>query len=288
MFEEPNKMIVDIDNDVRYIHMKSLVGNIAYTIYHHLDIWHKYALARTPDLLNSEDNVFNRCQISEIWNKFTLVDHNVSDSKIELTNQEFDAVVNTLYNRLIDSCSHVDIVKYVKRMTSKDKAYIVFYMYSVFFIPCRVEISTIPPECYIESLRKWINIAFVTPLMPKFFLQFDKSIVAISSMESYINKLRDDKDIINKITSQNVEYISTITSNMASPKGGTIMIKTLTLLTLIVSTKILHYWCPNIQHLHTINPNYDGKWINPLDQMINKQVVKIDDMGRECYLAQQI
>lgn len=285
MFDEPNKMIVDIDNDVRYIHMKNLVGNIAYTIYHHLDIWHKYAQARTPDILNPGDNVFEECKIVDIWNKFVLVDHSVSDSKIELTDQEFDMIIGTLYNRLTDQNSHVDIQNFVKRMEKNDKLYVVFYMYSVFFIPCRVEISSIPAECYIDSLRRWVNVAFVTPLMPKFFLQYDSSIKAVASMETYINKLKDEPDIIRKFTSQNVEYVSTIISNALEPKGGTIMIKTLTLLTLIASTKILYHWCPNIKHVQAINPNYDGKWINPLDQLINKQVVKIDDMGRECYLA---
>lgn len=147
------------------------------------------------------------------------------------------------------------------------------------FIPVRFQISTLSKDIKINSLRKWLTVISSLPLNKSYTSKYIDAISNIQKLHQISDKLLEDESIVKKIESLNYEFIRKAVSSM-SYASMTInptlaFIKLYGNIILIATLEILKVWCPNILECIRINPNYDGSWINPFDQMCNDQYTEI-------------
>ena len=278
-------LVIDFDSDIRYIYLKSLIQNIGYALAHHIDLWLKYSQAREPDTLQDEPGIYGNFEMSYIWNNFFPVDQKVVKTNVELKEDEYKSVIETLFKALTTGDNQFFKTKIASFQKDQlDIDIIVFWFYSPLFLPARVQVESLPATCYKETLLKWVNLIFVMPFSPKCISKYTNVIKELSELESLINKIRMKPEAVNDFKSKPYSYSSTFVSYVGDMKAGTKLIKKALHLAIVTSSTIITYWSPMPQETKAINPRFNGHWTNPIDNIIREQMERIDKTLRDCNL----
>jgi hypothetical protein len=201
----------------------------------------------------------------------------ISNSEYDLTQEEFVDVLNTFCSVIMENSQ---ISHYAKSFPNPEDC--VFEFCHSLFIPVRADHVSIPKSEKMNFLKKWFTIVFSLPFIKIYTDKFNESINRVQFIQTVYIKLLEDPNKVDKFKQIDYKFIHQTVGRAYNEENPTqIFIRIYMNVALVASMEILQKWCPNIKECLAINPNFDGRWINPFDQTFNDQIAHIKKITGE-------
>lgn len=255
---------ISFKEDPKFVHLDETLRILAYIFTHHLDIWIKLTKKLTSNTFNNVYNEQNQVDAGKVYNTLMLTQpfDMIGKSDMELSNAEYEAVVNTFY-----SCVQANKRLSFHAKSIVDPSECMWELCHYFFIPVRLQHSSLPKNVQANSLRKWLNLIYTLPFIPQYSRKFESAIPSITLLEQVYYKLASDPKRISQITSIEPDWIyQGITRSQLVKNPTRDFVRLFINVSLLCSVEILKKYCPNYRACAAINPDFDGTWLNPFDQ----------------------
>ena len=274
-----NSISIQLKDDPRIILLPNILKCLCYTYVTNLKVWIRLALKRQA--MTDVTNLYNKPNItSGVMFNHMVVSGQFSGtpSEIELTDFEFENICNILVQTAHSDNRLHNIIKNCKE--NVEAAWELCYH---FIIPIRLMASTIPRDVRIISLRKWFNIVFVLPFITKYVQQYNQLIKDSAKLldfyKQFQNFYENDQDKIERFAKISFNDISTVfISTMACRNPPQVFIRLSMIMLIIGSIDIIKHYCPNYNACHSINPKFDGTWVNIYDPYHAEHIKHINDL----------
>lgn len=256
---------INLTDDLKFIHLDDTLRCLVYVLTHHLDYWITITKKRI------ESNSYYSQTSPDAGIMFNNMVSSAMDS--DFTTEWFTAVIST-FNIAVKR--HPKISFAVKNID--DPLDIMFELCHYFFIPVRIDYTTIPRSSKEIFLRKWVGIVFVMPFVKSCCEKYSNVIHnTIFCNEVYFRLLNETNKIV-AFTKIDMEWTDKVISKIYNPDNPTqVFARTFISMLLLCSIEIIKKFCPNYHQCVSINPNYDGVWINPFDPYHIEQINGITD-----------
>lgn len=154
------------------------------------------------------------------------------------------------------------------------KCFIYFTKY--FYIPVRIDVSSIDENMQKEYAKLWISCVSLLLFIHNYSIKFS---AVIPTLETYYQSLEATSvrpEVVAALKTLGVDKIESYLTHKYEPTHKTSIFYT-TMMKLIynASIEIIRKFCPNYPAAKSINPNYDGTWLSPLDTDVNTQIRQI-------------
>lgn len=157
-------------------------------------------------------------------------------------------------------------------------------------IPVRINPVTIPTEERERILRFWLSTVFTLPLLDTYnekHFHYQKAIAALRSLYPAL-KLQEEKDTqiptfniqkLNELASIPSEVVDYYVAPIAPGKNRLDLIfRTYMYVSMHAMIDIIRKPCPNLAECKAINSDYQGDCIEMLDECVNSQIKKLQDV----------
>ena len=154
----------------------------------------------------------------------------------------------------------------------KHLMYFTKYMY----IPVRLNYSSIPQYLQINYLKSWLTILVILTTKTDYINKFQSVYKNIDVYKRCLDILLINEDTRTKLSATPFQSIENILITCAAPNNGLHnFIQLLSKFIFHINIEIVNKFCPNFNICQTINKNYDGTWLSPLDPDVNEQLSKL-------------
>ena len=157
-------------------------------------------------------------------------------------------------------------------------------------IPVRINPVTIPVEERERILRFWLSTIFTLPLLDSYnekHFHYQKAVSAIRSLYPAL-KLQEEKESsiptfnvqkLNELASIPSEVVDYYVSPITPGKNRLDLIfRTYMYIAFHAMIDIIRKPCPNLSECKSINPDYQGDCIEMLDECVNAQIKKLQEV----------
>jgi len=268
---------VQFKDDPKFIHIDETLKCLTYVFIRHLDIFIYLCQCTVNsgiDWTSTKDNI----DAGRVFNNLLVISPNDSNvaNKTELTDEQFKTIVLT-FNAFIARNKSLKIYNQTIEITDPiDKMWSLCHY---LFVPVRLQDDTIPRNIKINSLRKWLTVAFTLPFIPNYTNKYMNAINNVQYIQMIYEKLVSDPTKIQRIKSLDVSFISkTISRTYNNNNPSQIFTRVYMNIMLMASVEIMKKYCPNYPECCVINPNYDGAWLNPVDPIYNEHLVELNNL----------
>lgn len=267
---------VKFKDDPIFIHLDETLRALTYIFMHHLDIW----IMLTQNNTNSgtgyaamteidAGKVFNNLLVSSPLSSNTL-------NKSEITDEQFN-VVATSFQSFIERNANSKLAYYAK--TISDPYDFMWEFCHYFFVPVRLQESTIPKMLRINSLRKWLTVTYTLPFVRTYTDKYINAINNVQFLQVIYEKLIDDTTKIEKLMSITDNFAQITVAKLYNEQNPTqIFVRIFMNIFLMSSIEIMKKYCPNYPECCRINPNYDGAWLNPFDPIFSEHLLELNNL----------
>lgn len=255
---------IKFKDDPKFVHLDDTLRVLSYTFMHHLDLWIKLTQKFTQNNFTNVYNELNQVDAGKVYNTLMLTQpfELIGKNETELNDSEYEAVLNTFYSSVK---SHKRLSFHVKDINDPQEC--MWECCHYFFIPVRLQHNSLPKTVQSNSLRKWLNVVFTLPFIPQYTRKFEGVVNNVKFLENIYYKFADDPTKVSKFTSIDAEWVySAIARTYIKEHTTQIFIRLFMNVVLLCSVEILKKYCPNYRSCVSINPDYDGAWLNPFDQ----------------------
>lgn len=255
---------IKFKEDPKFVHLDDVLRILTYTFMHHMDLWIKLTQKFTQNNFTNVYNELNQVDAGKVYNTLMLTQpfDNIGKTDTELSDQEYESVLNSFYSAVK---AHKRLSFHVKDINDPQEC--MWECCHYFFIPVRLNHSSLPKNVQSNSLRKWINVIFTLPFIPQYIRKFEGVVNNVKFLETIYYKFTEDPTKVSKFTNIEADWIyATIARNYNKEHTTQIFIRLFMNVALLCSVEILKKYCPNYRACAAINPDYDGSWINPFDQ----------------------
>lgn len=263
-----DELQLQYDKDPRYIYIEETFKSLIVSIMKHLDISKRLVKQQNLDGYMDDMNAGN------IYNGYMIKNIQTSKSYLdEITNDELFSV-SAVFKQSIEKSSHLKIFA----LNNSNPIDCMFSICKYLFIPIRLNTDTFPEQIKINSLKKWITLCLTLPFNEIYTSRYDNSINNIPFLHEAVSKMFDSDIIIKKIIEISPDFIIKTIARNKTQNTSQHFIRLVGHIIVVMSIEILKCYCPNIYECKRINPNYNGKFINPFDGMVNNQTAAINDL----------
>lgn len=267
---------VKFKDDPKFIHIDETLRCLTYTFMHNMDIW----ISLSQNNINSGTgyNTMNEIDAGRVFNSLLIrspMSSNTLD-KTELTDEQFNTIVTTFKN-YVDKNTSTKMSYYAKGIT--DNVDLMWEFCHYLFVPVRLQHDTIPRMMKINSLRKWLTVAFTLPFVSNYTNKYMNAVNNIQFLQAIYEKLIDDPNKIEKLKSINDDFAKISIARAYNEQNPTmIFIRICMNIALMASIEIMKKYCPNYPECYRINPNYDGAWLNPFDPIYSEHLLELNNL----------
>lgn len=253
-------------NDIAFSEMRTISKYILYSITYNFNIYTNFI--RRQNINFSDSAIFNNG--GDFFNMIQL-----SESIKPYTETEFNEICSTFTNTISQSRKFQFITN---RLSSPVKCFIYFTKY--FYIPVRLDITSIPESKLIEYATNWLTTISILIQLETYSSKFITTIDHLDIYYMCFKQVFTNEYVLSNFKSQTTDKIDSYLSRAIDIKHK-VSLFYIIMLKLIynISLEVIHKFCPNYKLVKSINPNYDGIWISPLDTDVNDQYNQI----RACF-----
>ena len=267
---------IKFKDDPKFIHLDDTLKCLAYCFIHHLDIWvqlaHQQMNSEWGNTLFASGNIdagriYNNLMLSQPFGSTYI-------SNTELSENQYESVVLT-FNAAVEKQPKLSFM--AKKITDPYECMWEFCHY--LFIPVRLQHDSIPKDVRMNSLRKWVNVVFTLPFIRAYTEKYINAINNVTFIQDVMNKLIDDPPKVEKFTQIEDSWVYNSIARTYNKENPTqIFIRLYMNVLIIASVEILKKYCPNYHQCASINPDYDGTWLNPFDNQHMEHLQEINKL----------
>lgn len=250
-------------DDPKFIHLDDTLRCLSYVFIHHLDIWIQLAQKQMSSETSRQYFESGNIDAGKLFNNLLLTQPFSSGflSQTELTEQQYETIVNTFVNCIN---KHAKLSFHAKGLNDPFECMWEFCHY--LFIPVRLAHDSIPRDVRMNALRKWVNVVFTLPFIKNYTDKYITIINNTSFLQDVYNRLTDDPSKIERFTRIEPEWTyNTLARTYNKDNPTQIFVRLYMNIFVIASVEILKRYCPNYHQCASVNPDFDGAWLNPFD-----------------------
>ena len=256
-------MTIHLTDDPKFVRKADTFKALAYVFMKHLSLWIKIHERYTD--INSIMNNNLDIDAGLVYNMLFIT----ANGDKELTTEEFDSVCISFKTFIDRNAKNLSIAHSVKNIS--DPRDFMWALCHYFFVPVRLQDTTIPKQIRDISLRKWLSVVFILPFMRAYAGKFSRAINNVAYVSSIYDRLINEPERITKLMKADDEFFFTSFGTSSSASAATTFVRIYMNLLLYSSLEVLKKYNPCFLECVRINPEYDGTWINPFDQLFNEQ-----------------
>lgn len=254
---------IKFKEDPKLVHLDEVFRVLAYTIIHHMDLSIKLTNKMIANNFTNVYNELNQIDAGKVYGLMMLSQpfDLIGKSDTELSNEEYESVLNTFYSAVK---AHGTLSFHVKNISDPQDC--MWECCHYLFIPVRLNHASLPKNVQANSLRKWLNVIMTLPYIPQYYSKYEGLINNIKVLEQMYQGIVNDPSKLPKIYKIESNWIY---STIARQYGGTTLqtfVRVFMNMVLMCSVEILKKYCPNYRVCAAVNPDFDGAWLNPFDQ----------------------
>lgn len=215
---------------------------------------------------------------SKLFNSiYSMMQLSKSSSSATINDEEFNTLISSLVSRIGQASTINRYITSLNPQTDIDK---VFEVVKWLIVPIRLNTRTIPSNERELILKSWFSIVFTLPLNPEYITGYSNAypIHSESANTLFRTVLSDSsqaRSAISQIQSLGDEIINAALSSGRITNNTYRVIRGVTVMFIITSVDIIQKFCPNLSSCIAVCSEFDGRWIEPLDMVVNDQLQTI-------------
>lgn len=267
---------VNFKDDPKFIHLDETLRCLTFVFIHHIDIW----IAICQENINSGTgyNAMSDIDAGKVFNNLLITSPMSTNTlnKSEITDDQF-AQICTTFRAYVDKNPDTKMQHHAKGIN--DEVDLMWEFCHYFFVPVRLQHETIPKIMRINSLRKWISVAFSLPFVKTYTSKYINAVNNIPYCQAIYDKLIDDPGKIEKLKGIDDSFARISINRMYNESNPTmIFIRICMNMVVLASVEIMKKYCPNYPECYRINPNFDGSWLNPFDPIYSEHLLELNNL----------
>ena len=267
---------VNFKDDPKFVHIDETLRALTFIFIHHIDIW--VSLCQNNINTGTGYNTMTDIDAGQVFNSLLITSPMSSNTlnRSEITDDQFNSICETFRN-YVDKNQKTKMSHYAKGIN--DNADLLWEFCHYLFVPVRLQHDTIPRVMKINSLRKWLTVAFTLPFVKTYTSKYINAINNIPFSQAIYEKLVDDPNKIEKLKSIDDSFAQISISRVYNENNPTmIFIRICMNILLMASIEIMKKYCPNYPECYRINPNFDGTWLNPFDTIYSEHLLELNNL----------
>jgi len=256
---------VNFETDLTFMEMKNIARIFIHSITKNINILielnKKQTFENTSNINPFQDagTFYNYCQI------YTSI-ISIGDSELaQIANTFKSTMMNSKYRNISEKIT--DPLKHILYFTK--------YMY----IPVRINYNSIPQYLQINYLKTWLTTLLLLVTKPEYINKYQSVYKNIDIYKRCLDILMSNEDTRNKLSNTPYQSIENILTTSAVANNGLHnFIQLLLKFVFHINIEIVNKFCPNFNICQTVNKNYDGSWLSPLDPDVNEQLNKFKNI----------
>lgn len=267
---------VRLKDDPKFVNIEETIKCLAYVFTRHMDIWLSIAQ------YNIDSNAVFDIDAGKVFNQLIAsspMPQNLSNRN-ELTDDQFNKVVQT-FKTYFDNPKNNSLKLAHYSKSYKDPISCMWEFCYYLFVPVRLDPISIPQDVKINSLRKWLSVAFALPFMKSYTDKYVNAINNIPYLQSVYDKFIDNPTFVERFIQLDESFARDTINRLSNPNLNPTktFLRVFMNVFLNASIEIMRKYCPNYVECFRINPNYDGAWINPFDSVFTDQVSELGGLS---------
>lgn len=255
---------IQYTNDIVFTEMRTIGYYIIHMLTHNFKIF--------KGLYDRNSNIDFRSN-SPVFTNAGLFYNAIQLSKaISLyTEQEFNDLCLSFKNSLAMNRSFNALSN---RFPDPVKCFIYFTKY--FYIPVRMDISSIPEYKQKDFAKYWISTISLLLYIRTYSIKYETIIPTLDTYYNCLESIASRPELVQRFETITLAQIQSYLTHKFDPKHtAAIFYATMMKLIYNICIEIIHKFCPNYSDTKLINPNYDGAWLSPLDSDVFAQIKQI-------------
>lgn len=228
-----------------------------------------YVLIHNISLVKASDFSASIIHAGEVYNNLFISNQGIADEDLKKLAIDFKFQTETNTK--------------LKGYVLEDPLQNMFQFCRFFFIPVRLDVSTLKEQLKYNSLKTFISTIVNVEFNAIFLSKYTNVINNIPVLQRIIDMINNDKSMVEKIEKLQEKYVLDSLGNMFNSKNTTqIFIRTFGMILIQICIEVIKRYNPVIQECVKINPNYNGEWVNPFDPIFNEQIADIRKFDKFC------
>ena len=228
-----------------------------------------YSLIHNIKIIKVSDFTSTIIHGGDVYNNIFVSEQGINDEDLKKIAVDFKLVTET-NNKL-------------KNYVFDDPIENLFELTRFFFIPVRLDTSTLNESLKYKSLKSFISTISTLEFNTIYLSKYTTIINNIQNLQKIVNMINNSSGMVEKIEKLQDGYIFDSLGNIYNEKNSTqLFIRTFGMILIQMSIEIVKRYNPIILECIKINPNYNGEWINPFDPIFNEQISDIRKIEKIC------
>lgn len=255
-------------DDPKYIHILETFKSVLFAIIKHLHVAKRIVKHQTLDgnIELHAGKIYNNYMVTNILSTNTMHDNEILDQELESFATIFKSSIEKKVHLKGESAKFPDPVLHL------------FEFCKYFFIPVRLNTSTLSDDIKINSIRKWVTIILSLPFNKEFTQKYLDVIANVDYLQQATEKIFENTVTMEKMENITDDFVAKTIAKYKTSNTAQRYIRLIGYILVISSVEIMKKYCPNIYECMKINPQFDGAWINPFDKIFNEQVADINNL----------
>lgn len=259
-------------DDPKYIHIGETFKSVLFAIIKHLHVAKRIVKHQNLDgnIELHAGKIYNNYMVTNILSTNTMHDNEILDQELESFATIFKSSIEKKIHLKGESVKFTDPILHL------------FEFCKYFFIPVRLNTSTLSDDVKINSIRKWITIILSLPFNKEYTRKYEDVVANIDYLQQATDKIFENSITMEKMENITDEFVGKTIAKYKTNNTAQRYIRLIGYITIISSVEVMKKYCPNIYECMKINPHYDGSWVNPFDKIFNEQVADINTLLELC------
>lgn len=264
-----NKKIEDIfsnnvnyETDLSFTEMKNISHYLIFSLTKNINQIIALSKRQTFDNtsnINPFQDAGNLYNLSMVLSSISII----NDSELaQIANTFKSSMMNSKYRSVSEKIT--DPLKHLMYFTK--------YMY----IPVRLNYNSIPAYLQTNYLKSWLTIIIILTTKTDYINKFESVYKNMDIYKRCLDILFANEETRNKLSATPFQSIENILITSAVANNGLHnFIQLFSKFIFHISIEIVNKFCPNFNICQTVNKNYDGTWLSPLDPDVNEQLNRL-------------
>ena len=228
-----------------------------------------YSLVHNIRIIKTSDFNSTIIHAGDVYNNIFVSEQGINDEDLKKIATDFKLITET-NNKL-------------KNYVYDDPIENLFELTKFFFIPVRLDTSTLNESLRYKSLKSFISTITTLEFNSIYLSKYTTIINNLQTLQKLANMIVNSSGMVEKIEKLQESFILDSLGNIYNTKNSTqIFIRTFGMLLIQVFIEIIKRYNPIIQECIKINPSYNGEWVNPFDPIFNEQISDVRKMEKIC------
>ena len=257
---------VSFESDISFSEMKNISRILIHSLTKNIEILVKIIKKQT---FENGATLLNPFKDGGVFYNNTLILKSINilgdDELLQIANTFKTEMQSSKYSSVSDKIQ--DPIKHLMYFTK--------YMY----IPVRLNYNSIPSYLQTIYLKSWLTVIIILSFREEYINKYSEIYKNLDIYKKCINILLNNEETRIKMSNVSLQSVENILETTAAPNNGLhSFIQLFSKLIFHINIEIVNKFCPNYNLCQTVNKNYNGTWVSPLDPDVNNQISKMKNI----------